>query len=246
MSDSFDDLDRALASGLSALAPDVAGGDDALASMRPRFERARARRRATRLGASVAVLFIAGSVAVLAAPSPSRSHVSVTSPPTTPGDTRPPVKRGTTTTVPKTSTTTVPAPSTTPSTNGSHNSGATTPTTPATGPVTVPNTAPNGGGPGPSDGGGDHGGASTTTSFTGTTGVRTYHSPGGSITVRVARGSVTLLHVDAASGYTSETHDSGPDRVDVRFTRGGQTYRIVLQVDDHGQVARTSHGDGPG
>jgi hypothetical protein len=147
--------------------------------------------------------------------------------------------------MPKPSTTTVPAPVTNPSTNGSHNSGATSPTTPVTGPATVPNTAPNGGGPGSSDGGGDHR-SSTTTSFPATAGVRSYHSSGGSITVRIGHGSVTLLHVDPATGFTPETHDSGPDRVDVRFIRGGQTYRIELQVDGNGQVVRTSSNDGPG
>jgi hypothetical protein len=245
-SDSFDELDRALASGLSALAPDDVGGDDALASMRPRFERARTRRRVAKVGVSLAALFVVGSVAVLAAPSSSRSHVTVSSPPTTRSHERPPAKRtttsGPTTTVPNTSSTSVPAP-TTPSTTGSHPS----PTTPFTAPVTVPQTAPNGGGPGSSGGNGHGGSPTTTTTFKGSSSVHTYYSPGGSITVRESRGSVVLLqqHPNSALGYSSETKDRGPDRVEVRFSDGTHEYRIVLQVGDNGQVVRTSHHDGP-
>jgi hypothetical protein len=77
--DSFDAVDRALAGGLSALAPDVASGDEALATLRPRFERAQTRARVARVGGTVAALLLIGSVATFVAPRSQRTHVQVDS-----------------------------------------------------------------------------------------------------------------------------------------------------------------------
>ena len=100
----FDDIDRALASGLAALAPEVEGGDETLASLRPRFQRARTRNRAMKAGGAIAVLVVIASVAAMAAPSSRRSHVQVSSPPTTPAKISKPARTSTT----STPTTTVP------------------------------------------------------------------------------------------------------------------------------------------
>ena len=56
--DPFDDIDRALAGGLSALAPEVDGGDETLARLRPRFQRARSRNRVMKVGGTLVALVV--------------------------------------------------------------------------------------------------------------------------------------------------------------------------------------------
>lgn len=249
--DPFDELDRELARGLSRLAPEVGGGDETLASMRPRFQRARTRARIVRVSAGLASLLAIGTIATLAAPSRERSHVSVNAPSSTPATQRrvPPSTRHTsTTTVPATRASTTTSTVTTPTTGGSGPSSPSGPT-PTTAAVPVPVTSPDAhGGPGPSGGGSDgghgHGGSSTSTTVPSQSGTRTYHSSGGDITVRFSHGALSLIHVSPASGCSSDIRDRGPYHVEVRFRRGGQEQsRIELQVEN-GRIVRTDHSNG--
>src|SRR5262249_46718769 len=80
--DLFDDpgLDHAIARVLSELAPDVGAVDATLAELRPRFHRARKRRRVAQAGGLMAALFAVGSAGIAAAPNARHSHVTVESP----------------------------------------------------------------------------------------------------------------------------------------------------------------------
>jgi hypothetical protein len=226
--DSFDEVDRALASGLSSLAPDVRNGDEALAAVRPRFERARTRARLVRIGGTVGALVAIGSLAALMAPHSARTRVSVSSQTSTPGTTARPVQSSTTTVAGSrgtSATTTVPTPTT---------AGAkVAPTTAVT--VIVPVTTPGGG----------HGPSSPSTTTTVSAGAdHEYSSPSGSISVRFSNGTLTLLHVSPGKGFAEDVRDRGPDRVEVRFTRGGsETSRIEIRVEN-GQLVRIDHSQG--
>ena len=223
----FDEVDLALASGLSALAPDVREGTKTLAAMRPRFERARTRARIARIGGAVGALVVIGSLAALMAPHSARTRVSVSSQTSTPGTTARP--QSTTTTVGGSrggfATTTV----STPTTAGSK----VAPTTAVT--VIVPVTTPGGGG-GPSTP------STTTTVSVGDD--HEYSSTSGSISVRFVNGTLTLLRVSPGNGFAEDVRDRGPDRVEVRFTSGGrETARIEIRVEN-GQLVRIDHSDG--
>jgi cobalamin biosynthesis Mg chelatase CobN len=220
-----DEVDRTLASGLSALAPDVRDGDETLAALRPRLRRARTRARLVRVGGTVGALVVIGSVATLMAPHAARTRVSVSSQTSTPPSTARTVASSTTTVAGSHGgpTTTVRS---TPTTNG-------TPTTAVT--VIVPATTP-GGGPPTSN-------PSTTTTVAARD-VHDYSSPSGSISVRFSHGILTLLHVSPGQGFAADVRDRGPDRVEVRFTRdGSETSRIEIRVEN-GQLVRVAHGDG--
>lgn len=231
--DPLDDVDRALASGLSALAPDVHDGDAALASMRPRFERARTRARLVKIGGTVGALVLAGSLATLMAPSSARSRVSVSSQTSTPATARPPARSSTT----SSSTTSIPV-----SRGGSASTTVPSPTTvhPALSPTTavtvnVSVTGPRGG-PGP-------GGPSTTTTVAAAD-VHEYGSSSGSISVRFSNGALALVHVSPGKGIAADVRDRGPDRVEVRFTSGGaEKARIEIRVEN-GKVVRIDHREG--
>jgi len=224
----FDEVDRALATGLSALAPDVHDGDETLAAMRPRLHRARTRARLVRIAGTVGALVVIGSVAAVMAPHSARTRVSVSSQTSTPGSTA--------RTVP-TSTTTVAG-----SRNGAASTTISTPTTAGTkfapttvGSVIVPVTTPGGGHPvnNPS--------TTTTTVAAGTE--HAYNSPSGSITVRFSNGILTLLHVSPGPGFAADVRDRGPDRVEVRFTVGGsERSRIEIRVEN-GRLVRIDHSD---
>ena len=225
--DPFDELDRALSSGLSALAPDVDGSDDVLASVRPRYARARRRARLAKAGGVIAVFVTLGSIAAIAAPRSNRPHVSVTSPSSTPGATRLP-GGSTSTTVAHPSTTTISVPgrgmsvTTSPSkhSDSSIPSQHSTPT--SVRPAVVPST-----GPGTPSGSR----ATTTTAPSGASDLHAYDSQGGSVSVRFTNAQLTLVHIAAASGYRVEVHDNRPDRVEVRFTNDAGEWRIEVQVD---------------
>ena len=68
--------------------------------------------------------------------------------------------------------------------------------------------------------------------------VYTYRSPGGSVTVRVAHGTLELLSDPAAGGYHAAVHDKQPDDIDVRFDRdrGRGEWRIRVQIDHDGHL----------
>jgi hypothetical protein len=230
--DPFDDIDRALASGLSALAPDVHGDDETLAALRPRLRRARTRARVVKISGMIVALAALGAAATLAAPRSTRPHVSVSSQSSVP--TGPP---GRSTTVP---TTTIPAPS-----KGAPPGGVTSPTTPnatktevsPTTTVTVPGPA-SGGGPGLSGGGEGRGpdGPPTTTTVAPPSEVQVFRSQGGSITVRISHDTLTLLAVSPASGYATDGTNTSSDSIDVRFRNGNDKWRIRVQIDDQGHL----------
>jgi hypothetical protein len=96
-------------------------------------------------------------------------------------------------------------------------------------------------GSGSSPGGPPSTGATTSTAPPSTT---KYGSIGGSITVRSAGGTLTVISIDPAAGFTQ---DSGAtltgDRVEVQFTNGTHTSRIRVElaggvpqprIDEHG------------
>jgi hypothetical protein len=58
----------------------------------------------------------------------------------------------------------------------------------------------------------------------------TYTSDGGSIVVQLADGAVSLVSSSPAAGYTTEVHDNGPTRVEVRFSNGTIEWRIRVDV----------------
>jgi hypothetical protein len=235
--DQFDDLDRALSSGLSALAPDVTGGDEALAALRPRFQRARRRARVAKIGATVVAVVAIGSVLTLAAPSSARSHVNITGPGSTPSQTTSPTRS--TTTTPTTVRPVIGRGTTSSDTRplaGPGSQPGLAPTSVVTVPGTTPGTDGHGGGPGPTGGGDHHGhdGSSTTTTFPAND-VHSYDSRGGAVTVRYGDGALTLVSVVPAAGYTSEVSNQ-PDDLDVRFHGGQGDWRIRVQVDGDGHL----------
>jgi hypothetical protein len=220
--DSFDDVDRALASGLSDLAPEVNGADEMLASLRPGFQRARTRNRAMKVGGAVAVLVVIGSVAAVAAPSSRRSQVQVEAPPTTaPTPTSKPAPSSTTST---TTTSIAPVTTTSPTTgfaSGPVNRHPYVPPyiPPATVPQTTPATAPSantGGGPGPT--------TTTTTVPPPVIAVHTFTSPGGRVRVRLSHGKLTIVKV-----VSEETYG-----VMERYQNAPQTFVAVAFSSEHG------------
>ena len=233
--DRFDGVDRALASGLSALAPDVEGGDEALAALRPRFQRALTRARVVRIGGTLLAVVVIGTAATLAAPRSTRSHVSVSSVSSTPATGRS-VRSSTTSTsttsAPGASANSTPSSFSSPTTARRQNPSA---TTPATAPTN--GSDPAGGGSGTSGGGdGQHGSGQTTTTTTPANGVYAFRSQGGSVTVRFSHASLKLLGVSPANGYQAEVQSNQPDDIDVRFTDSHGEWRIRVRVDHQGHL----------
>jgi hypothetical protein len=71
-----------------------------------------------------------------------------------------------------------------------------------------------------------------------------FSSAGGSITVTVANGAVSLASSSPAAGFDAEVHDNGPSRVEVRFfSSGGQEWRIRVELAGGGLTSEiTQHG----
>ncbi|MEQ1703296.1 MAG: hypothetical protein ABMA25_24580 [Ilumatobacteraceae bacterium] len=67
---------------------------------------------------------------------------------------------------------------------------------------------------------------------------KTFSSEGGSITVRLQNGSLTLLATNPASGYTPETRKNGGTRVEVRFDNGTDTIDIRIDLINGEMVQR--------
>ena len=62
---------------------------------------------------------------------------------------------------------------------------------------------------------------------------QTFSSTGGSIDVTLDNGALTLDRVTPAAGFTSEVHDGGGERVEVRFfDTQGKEWRIRIEVAD--------------
>lgn len=238
--ESFDDpeLDSALASGLSSLAPDVPVADVALAEMLPRFQRARTRRRVVQASSALGVLLLLGGVAYAEAPSARHSQVTVEAPAQRPTTTTAP-KRTTTThkrRTPKTTTvpTTAPPP-TNPSSSSSSphwspSSGVSVSPTapPATQPPTTAAPTPTTRKP-----------TVATTVPASTT--RRYYSYAGSVVVRLEDGKMSLLHVSPGKGYGYYVAVQRSLHIVVRFTRHSHTVSTVELVVINGRIRQIKH-----
>jgi hypothetical protein len=211
-----DELDRALASSLGAMAPDVDDADATLSTMRPRFQRARTRHRVMQTSIVVAVVLVVGAIAALAAPGTRRGSVQVSTSSTT--DTERRTSTVPSTATPKTVPTTAGPAASTPTTQG--NNGQAPPNTSVRTPASTPTAAPPAtGGPAP-------------TTPVASDQVKTYHSTGGDMTVRFSGGALHLVSHSAAAGFTAEVHTQKPDDVEVRFNNGNTEWRIRVRVDN--------------
>jgi hypothetical protein len=61
--------------------------------------------------------------------------------------------------------------------------------------------------------------------------LHTYHSHGGTLTVRFSGGRLTIVSYAAAAGYTADVHRNDPDDVEVRFS-GPDDRRIRVRVEE--------------
>jgi hypothetical protein len=206
----FDPIDDELRRRFDAQArPDV-DPDVVLDQLRPRFQRARARRRAAITGAAaiVAVVVLAASLAL---GSSSGGDGSVRTPPATKPDRTAP-----------TVVTPVPQPTVT-TTGGAGSTDGTAATAPS---------APTGGNGTEGTGSSGNGGAIPPAPTTAPRVAQTpsYSSAGGSITVNFDGTSVSLVSNSPAAGFTAAVHDNGPTRVEVRFSNGQTEWRIRVDV----------------
>ena len=112
----------------------------------------------------------------------------------------------------------------------------TTPTTPEATTPTVPDvTTPTL--PEPGDDNGNDGGVAVPS------GQQSFSSAGGSITVTVSNGALSLASSSPAAAYGSEVHDNGPSRVEVRFTNGQTEWRIRIELGSGALTSEiTQHG----
>lgn len=114
----------------------------------------------------------------------------------------------------------------------------TAPTTPSTDTSLTPDSTTPGGGTVDDHGGGNGGtdsGATTTTAAATTTtaaGVQsaTYTSVGGTVTVRLQNGALSLVSATPAAGFTIDSSTSRADRVEVRFRSDGHDSRIRIDL----------------
>ena len=58
----------------------------------------------------------------------------------------------------------------------------------------------------------------------------TYSSVGGSVRVAAVLGALVILSTQAAPGFAAELHDTGPLRVEVRFTSSTTEWRISVDL----------------
>jgi hypothetical protein len=238
--DLFDDpaLDRVLADGLNALAPQIEPVDVVLAELRPRFRRARTRRRVLQASSALAALFlVGGSVALASAPSARRSHVTVESPArhtetsapsrraSSPARHAPRIKT-TPKTLPSRPSVVVPPASSSPLTSGPPQKPVVVaPSPPPSAPPTIPQTT-----------------SPPTAAAPAVTTAR-YWSSGGTIAVRFSRGRMRLVRVSPAGGYRYYVAAEEAQHIDVHFTRNGRrASEIELRVID-GRMVRVQARD---
>jgi hypothetical protein len=62
-----------------------------------------------------------------------------------------------------------------------------------------------------------------------------YSSAGGSVTVRID-GGLSIVATVPAAGYRAELHDTGPARIEVRFTKDGVEWRVRVDLVDGAPV----------
>jgi hypothetical protein len=230
--DSIDDLvlDRVLTSGLAALAPELEPVDVVLAGLRPRFQRARMRRRVVQASAALMALLVIGALAITQAPSLRRAHVTVESPshhsqasgtPKAATHPRRSASAGTQATQP------APTNASPGSSSASHivvapSSGAASSQAPASsGPsATQSSQSPATAAPSPA--------------------VR-YLSWGGSIVVRLSGGRLTLVQVSPYKGNRAEVRTRRATHIDVVFTRKDRAISRIEVVVANGQMRRVPH-----
>lgn len=207
-------LDDAIRGRLAAAAPPTGDADAVLRGLDTRFRHARRRRRIILGGASALIVSTAIVVGILALGAGTTGQRSVRVAPA------------------NSATPTVPAPST-PTSSLSESAPTTSTGAPSTslpGPSPPSATAPN-----------NDSSATATLSFPPV--IRTYESAGGSVTVRLEAGAVSLVSSRAAPSFNEERHDAGPDRVEVRFSNGTTEWRIRVDVVNGELVEETTqHG----
>jgi hypothetical protein len=67
--------------------------------------------------------------------------------------------------------------------------------------------------------------------------LRTYLALGGTVTVALDHGALSIVTSAPALGYAEERHDTGPDRVEVRFDNGIVEWRIRVEVSNGVPIA---------
>jgi hypothetical protein len=121
---------------------------------------------------------------------------------------------------------------------------ATTPTAPEATTPSEPEPGDDNGVDGPGhDVGDDHGndGDGVTSPAPATS--QSFSSVGGSITVSVTDGALSLTSSTPAAGFSAEVHDNGPSRVEVRFSDGQTEWRIRIELGSGGLTSEiTQHG----
>jgi hypothetical protein len=220
--DAPDPFDDELRRRFAGSAPAGSDPDTVLDAMRPQLARARTRRRASFASAIAGVAVIVLALAFVLGGG-SGGGGSVHTPPATQGPVR---------TVPPTPTTagvggSATTPDTLPDDHGNDQpTGVTTPSVPDATPPTEPEVAP-----------------ATTTPSASSIEQASYTSDGGSITVELVNGQVSLTGSSPAPGFTDEVHDNGPTRVEVRFNNGQVEWRIRVDVVNGalGQPEITKH-----
>lgn len=196
-----DVVDEELRRRFGAGAPSGADPDAVLDAMRPRLQHARNRRRASFASAIAGVAVLVVVLAFALDGSGGDGSVRV-----------PPATKGPVSTAPTTPTTAPSGGAATPdSLPDDHGNDETTATVPdATPPTESPSvtTAP-----------------AETSIFQ-----AWYPSDGGSITVDLIDGRVSLTSSSPAAGFTDEVRDNGPTRVEVRFSNRATEWRIRVDV----------------
>jgi hypothetical protein len=72
---------------------------------------------------------------------------------------------------------------------------------------------------------------------------QSFSSVGGSITVSVTDGVLSLTSNSPAAGFSAEVQDNGPSRVEVRFSDGQTEWRIRIELGSGGLTSEiTQHG----
>jgi hypothetical protein len=72
---------------------------------------------------------------------------------------------------------------------------------------------------------------------------QSFSSFGGSITVSVTDGALSLTSSSPSAGFSAEVHDNGPTRVEVRFFDGQTEWRIRIELGSGGLTSEiTQHG----
>jgi hypothetical protein len=214
----FDPVDAELRRRFDAAHPSQSDADTVLQTMRPRLRRAQQRHRAALTGITAAVVVVIVAVGFTLSTTAERS---VRTPPATHATLRPEPAPSPTTTAPPTLSTDGRSGS------GTGGSGSSAGATPSPG-VTVAPPLPASGETPPT----------APAPVTTPSEQQTYSSAGGSITVLLTNGVVSLVSSSPSAGYSQDIRDNGPTRVEVRFDNGPTESRIRVDIVK-GQLAPT-------